>query len=130
MEVSTTSGALAALMVPISGMLIWKSDSTSSRNASNSSSARSSPSTSSTAPEPARIAEATGAEVLVAPEATAEASRDWPVSSPCRWRAICASRSDSSRARSMSSLGVATRRIFAARQAASTAAESLASAPV
>ena len=40
---------LSARIVPISGMLIWKSESTSSRKASNSSSARSISSTSSTA---------------------------------------------------------------------------------
>ena len=41
-DVSTTAGLCAsALIVPISGIVIWKSESTSSRNASNSSSARS-----------------------------------------------------------------------------------------
>ena len=41
-DVSTTAGLCAsALTVPISGIVIWKSESTSSRNASNSSSARS-----------------------------------------------------------------------------------------
>ena len=48
------------MIVPISGMLIWKSDSTSSRNASNSSSARSTSSISSTAWSPARTASSSG----------------------------------------------------------------------
>ena len=43
-----TCGGCVALMVPISGMVTWKSESTSSRNASNSSSARSTSSISST----------------------------------------------------------------------------------
>ena len=43
-------------MVPISGMVIWKSESNSSRNASNSSSARSTSSMSRTARSPARTA--------------------------------------------------------------------------
>jgi len=55
-----TSGGLGARTVPISGMLIWKSDSTSSRNASNSSSARSTSSISSTAWPPARTASSSG----------------------------------------------------------------------
>ena len=49
LEVSTTTGGVAALTVPSSGMLTCQVDSTSSRNASNSSSARSTSSTSSTA---------------------------------------------------------------------------------
>ena len=48
-DVSTTTGAVAARMVPYSGMVSWKSASTSNRNASNGSSARSSSSISSTA---------------------------------------------------------------------------------
>ena len=48
-EVRTTAGLCsAALIVPISGIVIWKSESTSSRKASNSSSARSISSISST----------------------------------------------------------------------------------
>ena len=47
-------------MVPISGMVIWKSDSSSSRKASNSSSARSISSMSSTARSPARTASSSG----------------------------------------------------------------------
>ncbi len=41
LEVSRTTGLRRASIVPISGIVIWKSESTSSRNASNSSSARS-----------------------------------------------------------------------------------------
>jgi hypothetical protein len=41
LEVSTTTGRLVALIVPISGIVTWKSERISSRNASNSSSARS-----------------------------------------------------------------------------------------
>ena len=48
------------VIVPISGMLIWKSESSSSRNASNSSSARSISSMSSTARSPARTACSSG----------------------------------------------------------------------
>ena len=48
-EVSTTTGGVAALIVPSSGMLTWFVERTSSRNASNSSSARSTSSTRSTA---------------------------------------------------------------------------------
>ena len=47
-EVMTTIGGCAAFTVPISGMVIWKSASTSSRNASNASSVRSISSISST----------------------------------------------------------------------------------
>ena len=47
-EVMMTIGGCAALMVPSSGMVTWKSASTSSRNASNASSVRSSSSISST----------------------------------------------------------------------------------
>ncbi len=47
-EVRITAGRRRALIVPISGIVIWKSESTSSRNASNSSSARSISSISST----------------------------------------------------------------------------------
>ena len=47
-EVMTTIGGCAAFTVPISGMVIWKSPSTSSRNASNASSVRSISSISST----------------------------------------------------------------------------------
>ena len=47
-EVRTTAGCRRARIVPSSGIVIWKSDSTSSRNASNSSSARSISSMSST----------------------------------------------------------------------------------
>ena len=47
-EVMTTIGGCAALTVPSSGMVTWKSASTSSRNASNASSLRSSSSISST----------------------------------------------------------------------------------
>ena len=49
LEVSTTTGGVAARIVPYSGIVTWYVDSTSSRNASNSSSARSTSSTSSTA---------------------------------------------------------------------------------
>ena len=60
LEVRTTSGGVAAPMVPISGMVIWKSDSSSSRKASNSSSARSISSIRSTAWSPARTASSRG----------------------------------------------------------------------
>ena len=59
-EVSTTRGIETALMVPSSGMLTWKSDSSSSRNASNSSSARSTSSISSTGGCWRRIAASSG----------------------------------------------------------------------
>ena len=55
-----TTGLESAVMVPISGMLIWKSDSISSRNASNSSSARSTSSISSTARSPCLTASSSG----------------------------------------------------------------------
>ena len=55
-EVSTTSGMCLALIVPSSGTETWKSDSTSSRKASNSGSALSISSTSSTTGSSARIA--------------------------------------------------------------------------
>ena len=48
LDVSTTSGMCFALIVPSSGTETWKSESTSSRNASNSGSALSISSTSST----------------------------------------------------------------------------------
>src|SRR6266568_5176336 len=52
LEVSTTIGGSVALTVPISGIVIWKSDSTSRRYASNGSSVRSSSSISSTGAAP------------------------------------------------------------------------------
>ena len=55
-----TTGLESALTVPSSGMLIWKSDRTSSRNASNSSSARSISSMSSTARSPCLTASSSG----------------------------------------------------------------------
>ena len=54
------AAARSAAIVPTSGMLIWKSDSISSRNASNSSSARSTSSISSTARSPALTASSSG----------------------------------------------------------------------
>jgi hypothetical protein len=48
--VITTTGGRSAAIVPISGIVTWKSERNSSRNASNSSSARSSSSMSSTQP--------------------------------------------------------------------------------
>ena len=51
-EVITTTGGAAARIVPSSGIVTWKSDSTSSRYASNGSSARSSSSISSTGATP------------------------------------------------------------------------------
>ena len=60
LEVSTTSGMCRALMVPSSGTETWKSDSTSSRNASNSGSALSISSISSTTGSSDRIACSSG----------------------------------------------------------------------
>ena len=59
-DVTTTAGGSPAAIIPSSGTVTLKSESTSSKNASNSSSARSSSSISSTAPGPARNARNSG----------------------------------------------------------------------
>jgi hypothetical protein len=54
-DVRTTNGGRSARTVPSSGIVTWKSESTSSRNASKPSSARSISSTRSTGGAPVRV---------------------------------------------------------------------------
>ena len=62
-DVRITAGRRRAAIVPSSGIVIWKSESTSSRNASNSSSARSISSISSTTGSSLSIASSSGRRI-------------------------------------------------------------------
>ena len=63
LEVRITAGLRRARIVPSSGIVIWKSESTSSRNASNSSSARSISSIRSTTGSSVSIASSSGRRI-------------------------------------------------------------------